>query len=228
MNEETKIIEDIEDIEKKIESEIKKSIFSKPWVQSITGIVVIIVLFVVFLFWRILGSEIKIDNSFIDTPIINLSPTVPGILDEIYVNVGQEVAPNTEVAKVGNETIVAKVGGVIVSVNHQEGQIFSPGTPVVSMINPDEETVVGQIDENKGLSDIKVGQVATFTVDAFGSKKFQGVVEEINPISDQSGVVFSISDKRQVKQFDVKVRFDVKSHPEFKEGMSAKITIYKK
>ena len=228
MNEEKKIIEDIENIEKKIEIEIKKSVFSKHWVQSLTGVIVILVLFVVFVFWRILSNEIKIDNSSIDVPIINLSPTTVGILDEIYVNVGQKIKPNTEVAKVGNETIVAKVGGIVVSVNHEEGQVFSPGTPVVSMINPDEEKVVGQIDENKGLSDIKIGQVATFTVDAFGSKKFQGVVDEINPISDQSGVVFNISDKRPVKQFDVKIRFDIASHPEFKEGMSAKITIYKK
>jgi multidrug resistance efflux pump len=228
MDEKNKIIKDMEDIEKNIEIEIKKSIFSKPWVQSLTGIIIIVVIFVVFLFWRILGNEIKIDNSSVSAPIIDLSPTTTGILDEIYVAVGQTIQPNTEVAKVGNETIVSKVGGIVVSVNHQEGQFFSPGMPVVSMINPEEERIVGQIDENKGLSDIKVGQVATFTVDAYGNKKFQGVVEEISPISDQSGVVFSISDKRQVKQFDVKVRFDISAHPEFKQGMSAKITIYKK
>jgi multidrug resistance efflux pump len=123
---------------------------------------------------------------------------------------------------------VSKVGGVIASVNHQEGQIFSAGTPVVSMINTGEERVVGQVDENKGLSDIKVGQVATFTVDAFGSKKYQGTVDEISPVADQSAVVFNISDERQVKQFDVKVSFDIKAYPELKDGMSAKITIYKK
>ncbi len=221
MNEENKQKE-------KIEVKIKKSVFLKPWVQSVTGIIVILVLFVVFLFWRILNNQIKIDNSFVDAPIINLSPTTAGILDEIYVDVGEKVQPNTEVAKVGNETIMAKVSGTIVEVNHQEGQFFSPGISVVSMINNEEERIVGKIDENKGLSDIKVGQIATFTIDAFGSKKFQGIVDEINPISDQSGVVFNISDKRQVKQFDVKIRFDINAHPEFKQGMSAKITIYKK
>ena len=224
MNEEQKIKESVE----KIEIEIKKSVFSKPWVQSITGIIVIVVLFLVFVSWRILSNEIKIENSYVNAPLISLSPTTTGILDEVYVSVGQKITPNTEVAKVGNETIVSKVGGIIVSVNHQEGQFFSPGMPVASMINPEEERIVGQIDENKGLSDIKIGQVATFTVDAYGSEKFQGVVEEISPISDQSGVVFSISDKRAVKQFDVKIRFDINAHPEFKQGMSAKITIYKK
>ena len=213
--------------EEKNEVKIKSSVFSKPWVQSITGIVVIVVLLVVFIFWRILDNQIKIDNSSIDAPIINLSSTTSGVLQEIYVNVGQEVLPNTQVARVGNETIFSKVGGIIVSVNSQEGQFFSPGTPVVSMINTDAERIVGKIDENKGLSDIKVGQTATFTIDAFGNKTFEGVVDEVSPISDQSGVVFNISDKREVKQFDVKIRFDVKAHPLFKEGMSAKITIYK-
>jgi len=228
MNEENKIVKDIEDIEKNIEIKIKESIFSKAWVQSLTGIIVIVVLFVVFFFWRIVNNEIKIDNSSVSAPIISLSPTTTGILDEIYVKVGQKIEANTEVAKVGNETIVAKVGGTVVAVNHQEGQFFSPGMPVVSMINPNEERIVGQVDENKGLSDIKIGQTATFTVDAYGNEKFQGVVDEISPISDQSGVVFSISDKRQVKQFDVKVKFDINAHPEFKQGMSAKIIIYKK
>ncbi len=214
--------------EEKKEIKIKESAFLKPWVQTVTGVVTILVLFIVFVFWRILSNEIKIENSFVDAPIINLSPTTTGILDEVYVKVGQEIGPNTSVAKVGNETIMSKVGGIVVSVNHQEGQLFAPGSTVVSMINPFEERIVGKIDENKGLSDIKVGQVATFTVDAFGNKKFLGIVEQINPTSDQSGVVFSISDKRQVKQFDVKIRFDIKAHPEFKQGMSAKITIYKK
>jgi len=226
--EEKKIIKDIEDIEKNIEIEIKKSIFAKPWVQSVTGMIIIIVFLVVFISLRILGNEIKIDNSSIDAPVIDLSPSTGGILNTIYVSVGQTVAPNTEIAEVGNETIVSKVGGIIVSVNHEEGQFFAPGTPIVSMINTGEERVVGQLDENKGLSDVKVGQIATFTVDAFGSKKFDGVVDEISPISDDSGVVFDISDKRPVKQFDIKIRFDVALHPELKEGMSAKITIYKK
>jgi len=70
--------------------------------------------------------------------------------------------------------------------------------------------------------------LASFTVDAFGSKKFFGIVDEISPISDQSGIVFNISDKREVKQFDIKVRFDIKAYPQLKEGMSAKIIIYKK
>jgi multidrug resistance efflux pump len=88
--------------------------------------------------------------------------------------------------------------------------------------------VVGTIDENKGLSDIHVGQMASFTVDAFGSKQYSGVVDEISPTSNQTDVVFNISDQRETQQFNVKVRFYQQKYPELKNGMSAKLTIFTK
>jgi hypothetical protein len=88
--------------------------------------------------------------------------------------------------------------------------------------------VVGTIDETKGLNDVKAGQRATFSVDAFPGKTYEGIVDQISPVSDDTGVVFSISDKRPVKKFDVKVSFSVANYPELKSGMSAKITVYTK
>jgi len=66
----------------------------------------------------------------------------------------------------------------------------------------------------------------TFTVDAFGSQQFSGVVDEIAPTSNQSAVVFNISDSRQTQQFDIKVRFDTSEYPDLRNGMSARMTIY--
>ena len=204
----------------------KTSVFSKPWVQSLTGIIILVLILAGFMVWRVTAGKIKTDNASIDAPIINLSPSTLGSLDSIYVNVGDNIAANTQVAKVGKEIISSKVNGIVVSVNHQEGQIFTPGQPVVSMINIDEERVVAKIDENKGLENIKIGQPVIFTVDTFGSKNYEGIIDEISPISDESGIVFSISDKRATKRFDVKIRFDTKKYPELKVGMSAKITIF--
>ena len=220
------IKEQIKKEEKIIENTIKKSIFSKSWVQSLTGIIILFLLLGVFVFWRMTSGQIKTDNALIDAPIINLSPTTTGSLTDIYVKVGDKIEANTQVAKVGNEIITSKVGGIIVSVNHQEGQIFNSGQAVVSMVNTNEERVTAKIDENKGLEDIKVGQPVVFTVDTFGSKKYEGVVDEVSPISDESGVVFNISDKRATKQFDIKVRFDTNKYFELKVGMSAKITVF--
>jgi multidrug resistance efflux pump len=96
------------------------------------------------------------------------------------------------------------------------------------MIDPTQLRVVGTIDEDKGLSEIHVGQLGTFTADAFGSKQYQGVVDEVDPSANQQDVVFNISDSREEQQFDVKVRFDTGQYPELKNGMSAKLTIFTK
>lgn len=216
----------IKEEEKIIEKALKKSMFSKPWFQSIVIIICMFLLLGAFTFWKMTVGQIKTDNASIQAPIINLSPTTPGSLESIYVKVGDNITANTPVAKVGDETIISKVSGIIVSLNHQEGQIFTPGQSVVSMINLDEEKIIAKIDENKGFKNIKIGQPVTFTVDAFGSKNYVGVIDEVSPISDENSLVFSISDKRATKQFDIKVRFDTNKYSELKVGMSAKITIF--
>lgn len=214
---------------KKIEEQIlKKNIVSKPWFKSMVGIIGIILVLIAFIYWRMVSGKIVIENSSIEAPIINLSSSTGGVLSDIYVNVGDVILDNTPVAKVGNEIITSKVKGVVVSVNYLEGQFFGAGSPVVSMINIKEEKILGKIDEDKGLIDIKIGQPATFTVDAFGNKIFNGVVSEVSPMSNQSGVIFNISDKREIKKFDVKVSFDQNEYPMLKQGMSAKITVFVK
>ncbi|MFA5109560.1 MAG: efflux RND transporter periplasmic adaptor subunit [Patescibacteria group bacterium] len=179
------------------------------------------------IYWRVVSNRIVIDKSMISAPQIDLAAKTAGPLEEVFVNEGDEVLANAVLARVGNELIKAKTAGLIISVKKDIGQLFNSGTPVISMIDLSQLRVVGQIDENKGLADITVGQSAVFTVDAFGSQKFTGVVDEINQTSNDSGVAFSISDKREIKKFNIKVRFNTLAHPEFKNGMSAKITIYR-
>jgi len=114
-----------------------------------------------------------------------------------------------------------------VQVSDTIGAQIPPGLSVVKMIDPAQLRVVGRIDENKGLSQIAVGNPVTFTVDAFGGKQFKGVVDEIVPTSNASDIVFSISGKRAEQSFDIKARFNVEAYPELKNGMSARMQIYR-
>lgn len=209
-------------------STTKTSFFKKPLVQSLIGIVLIVIILVGLLYWKSISTYITIDLSQISAPIINIGPESAGILSEVYVKPGEVVTVNEPLAQIGSEILSAKTSGIVVSIENTPGQVFAPGSPVVSMIDPTQLRVVGKIDEDKGLARIKVGDPATFTVDAFGGKQFTGLVDEISPTANQSSVVFSISDKREIKQFDLKVRYDIASHPEFKNGMSAKLRIYAK
>jgi multidrug resistance efflux pump len=214
-------------MENQTENTKKSSPLGNKWIKGGLLLIVLLVIGIALIYWQSSNSIIKIDKSSISTSIIGLSPTNPGPLEEVYVNEGDVVSDYTPVARVGDELIKTKISGMIISVNKNVGTIFAAGSPVVTMIDPSQLRVTGTIEEDKGLEDIKVGQMATFTVDAFKSKKYQGIVDEISSTSHDSGVVFTISDKRETKLFDVKVRFNPDKYPELKNGMSAKITIYK-
>ncbi len=127
------------------------------------------------------------------------------------------------VAQVGTELVKTTTPGIVISAASTVGSLAGPSAPVVTVIDPSALRVVGEVKEDKGLADIEVGDRAVFTVDAFGGQKFEGVVDEVSPTSNESDVVFSVSDKREEQQFDVKVAYDQEKYPQLKNGMSAKI-----
>jgi multidrug resistance efflux pump len=178
-------------------------------------------------YWFSIQKRVAIEKAEISAPSIDLSASASGLLEEVFVKAGDQVRTDAVVARVGNELIKTRTSGLIINAKNDIGRIFNRGEEGVSMIDPDELRVVGHIEEDKGLKEILVGQRAIFSVDAFSSREYFGTVDEISEVSRQSGVVFNISDKREVKQFDVKIRFNINEYPELKNGMSAKIWIYK-
>jgi multidrug resistance efflux pump len=222
LKEEREILTEVREEKSEIKN-LKRNIY-------ITAAAIVLILgggIVGFTYWQVSSARIYIDMAEVSAPVTNLAASVPGVLKDTYVQAGDTVAPLSPVALVGDSLAKTETGGLIISVQNDIGKIFGAGEPVASMIDPSALRIVGQVDENKGLSDIRVGQKAIFTVDAFGSKTYTGVVDEISPTSRDSGVVFSISDKREVKVFDIKVRFDTTAYPELSNGMSARIWIYK-
>lgn len=188
--------------------------------------VVIIVAAVVAAYFMLSASRVYIDTASIDAPLINLAPSTAGRLNAVYVNPGDTVAANQPVALVGTEILESKVAGLIVNVNDTVGANVAPGEAVVTEVDPTQLRVVGSLAENKGLSQIAVGDPVHFTVDAFGGKTFVGVVDEVAPTSNASDVVFSVSDKRAEQNFDIKARFDTSAYPQLKNGMSARMWVY--
>ena len=180
-----------------------------------------------FAYWKNSSNFIYTDKAEINAPTTNIAPQNSGVLQEIFVNQGDLIDENTVVARVDSELLKTKTQSIVVGIENNIGKLFNRGEVIITVINPDDLRVVAHIDENKGLNEIKIGQSAIFTVDTFGSKKYEGVVDEISPSSRQGDIVFNISDKRETRVFDVKVRFDTKKYPELKNGMSAKIWIYK-
>lgn len=222
---EQKIETAIENTVEKIEVAEKKLIHN-PWVRSAGVLILAGAIVGTALYWQDSRTRIGIDKSQISAPLVALSPSKAGELNQIYVNVGDVIKSNSAVAQVGDELIKSKTGGVVVDIKNNIGKNINPGEAVVSVIDPKELRVIGTIEENKGLDKLRVGQLASFTVDAFGSKTYEGVIDEISATSKVSGVVFNISDKRATQEFEIKIRFNQDKYPELKNGMSAKLTIF--
>jgi len=192
--------------------------------------IVLVILFIIgsYIVYEKIADRVFIDDSLIQAPIITLSPTASGRVQEMDVNEGQYVQKGDQLAIVGSETIRAATDGLIVSAPDITGSTTSIQTPLIQMINPIDIRVAGTLDENKGLDQIKVGQVVSFTIDAFPGKTYWGYVDEVAPTAKTSQLSFSISSERPTQQFIVYARFNSAKYPEIKNGMSAKMTVYTK
>lgn len=200
-----------------------------PWVLAIAAFIVVVIGGGIgaFAYFAASSKTVYIDTAQIEAPLVDLSPTTSGVLNQVYVTEGETIPPNTIVAEVGTELIKSTAGGLVVTVNNQLGKQVSPTDVIVETIDPTQLRVVGQVQEDKGLVDIAVGDKASFTVDAFGSQQFEGVVDEVAPTAVSSDVVFNVSDQREEQNFDVKVQFNTTEYPQLKNGMSARIWVYK-
>jgi multidrug resistance efflux pump len=196
---------------------------------AIVGGLLLLVIIVVGIFYLITTqNQIYTDKADIEAPSVAIASPQGGTLQKMLVENGQVVAADTPVAQVADQILRTSEAGQVIDAQSVVGETVTPGMPVVTIIHPEDLRVVAHVDEDKGLNGIRVGQLVSFTVDASGSKKYTGIVDEISASSRQSGVVFNISDSREVKQFDVKIKYDVAKYPQLKNGMSAKVTIFKK
>lgn len=182
---------------------------------------------VTVLYLMLAKNQIYIEQSSIEAPIITISSSSGGELRQLFMKAGDHIDARTPIAQVGNDIVTAPQSGTILSTVNAIGQSFSPKEVVATMIHPDDLRLVAQVEEDKGLNDIRVGQSVFFTVDAFGSKQYAGIVDEVSQTARSGDIVFNISNTRQEQQFNVKIRFNQTAYPEIMNGMSAKTWIYK-
>jgi len=213
---------------KKLGNTIKNIFKDKASRRVFIIIVVLIAVLAGYTYYLSSANKVFIEDSLINAPIISISPDAPGKVIDDYVTEGNMVKKGDSLALVGTQTLKAYTDGLVISVDNEKGSIASAQIPVIQMVDLSTMRVDGTIDENKGLNDVKVGQVASFTVDALPGDTFWGYVDEISPTAKQTQLAFSISSTRPTQQFDIYVRYDSYSHPEIKNGMSAKITVYTK
>lgn len=190
------------------------------------GIVAATVAIVVFI--TLTANRVSIEDSLVAGSITIVSPTNPGQLQEIDVYEGQKIKRGDVIGIVSGQSYVSDIDGTVIMANNSIGSIVSSQSPLAEIVNDSQMRIAGTIDENKGLKDIKVGQVVSFTVDAMPGKTFWGYIDEVSPSAKQTQMSFSISSERPTQQFVVYAKYDSTKYPEIKNGMSAKMTVYTK
>jgi multidrug resistance efflux pump len=209
---------------KKIFSKFKKRKFLK-----IGGLVsLLIILACIYFYFRLTSGKVFIDHSLIQAPVLIISPSTSGKVAEIDVKEGQSVENGDTLAIVGSETLRADTDGLIISASDLTGSAVNPQTQLIQMIRPVNLRVVGTIDEDKGLNNIRVGQVVSFTIDALPNTTYWGYVDEISPSAVAPAFSFSTSTERPTQQFTVYAKFNSAAYPAIKNGMSAKMEVYTK
>ena len=198
----------------------------RQFLKKVAIVLVIILLIGSYVLYKELAGRVFIDDSLIQAPIITISPSTGGAVQEMDVTEGQTVQKGDTLAIVGSQYLRAQTDGLIITAPDLTGSSVSPQTQLIQMIQPVDLRIAGTIDENKGLNKIKVGQVVSFTVDAFPGQTFWGYVDEIAPTAKTAQLSFSISSERPTQQFVVYANFDAAKYPQIRNGMSAKMTVY--
>lgn len=193
----------------------------------LTSFVIILVL-AGFFFFQTKENKILVEDSLISAPLITIVPSTAGKLEELNVYENEIIKKGDPLMTVSGQTTYADADGLVVMANNLVGGVVNPQTSIIQVINPADIRVAGTLDENKGLKDVRVGQVVSFSVDAYPGKTFWGYVDEVSPSAKQTQASFSISSERPTQQFVIYARFDTSAHPEIKNGMSAKMTVYTK
>ncbi|MCL4353150.1 efflux RND transporter periplasmic adaptor subunit [Patescibacteria group bacterium] len=201
--------------------------FKNPTVIRIAiGVLLFMLLSGGYLFYQFREGRVEIEDSLIEAPVISVAPRSSGRLISLIAHRGEFVTKGQALAVVDSDTIRADSDGIVTGINQDVGSSVSPQAPIMQLINPNHLRATGTIDENKGLNLIKIGQAASFTVDAFPGKTFWGYVDAISESAKQTQAAFSISSQRPTQQFEVYVNYNTRKYPRLKDGMSARITVY--
>ncbi|HEX2060060.1 MAG TPA: efflux RND transporter periplasmic adaptor subunit, partial [Thermoanaerobaculia bacterium] len=106
-------------------------------------------------------------------------------------------------------TMIAPMAGVITALPVEEGEVAvigtmnNPGTVLLTIADMSVVEAVMEVDETD-IPNVKVGQRATVTIDAYPNKTFSGVVTEVG----SSPITGSVTGAAEAVNFEVKIQLD--------------------
>ena len=112
-------------------------------------------------------------------------------------------------------TVVAPIEGVVTALPVKEGEVTvigtmnNAGTQLLTISDMGEVEAVMMVDETS-VPQVKVGQTASLSIDAYPGKTFQGVVTEVgsSPIPKNDPDLLSLTQGSEAINFKVKIRVE--------------------
>jgi RND family efflux transporter MFP subunit len=102
---------------------------------------------------------------------------------QAVVQQAQAAVASAQVA-LNNASLVAPFSGTVQNLTAQVGQVVSPGSPLLSLINNSGLKIEAYVSEND-VANIKPGDDASVTLDAFGSTAFPATVTTVDAAQTQ-------------------------------------------
>src|SRR6266542_3958040 len=151
-------------------------------------------------------AEYQKTKSAYDTAQANLSATQQRLQES-----GANLAASRD--SLSKTTVSAPIAGVITYLPVKEGEVTiigtmnNPGTQLLTVSDMSEVEAVMMVDETS-VPEVKVGQKANLTVDAYPGQKFKGIVTEVgsSPIAKNDPDLLSLTQGSEAINFKVKIR----------------------
>ncbi len=188
------------------------------------------------------------DDAQVSGQLVNVSAVTAGSLSTLSVKVGDTVTAGEAIGSVTPATtsatgttgttgtpsaidVTSPISGSVVQTFAVQGQVVSPGLPIVEIANLNALTVTAYVDEN-AISNISTGQAVDISIDAYSGTSFSGHVQQIVqsaasefsllPTEDNASGNFTKVSQR----IPVVITLDNTGGKDIVPGMSAEVTIH--
>jgi len=151
-------------------------------------------------------AEFQRARSLVDTAEANLSAA-----NQRMREMGANLAASRD--SLSKTTVTAPIGGVVTFLPVKEGEVTvigtmnNPGTQLLTISDMSEVEAVMMVDETS-VPEVKIGQKANLTIDAYPNRNFEGVVTEVgnSPIARNDPDLLSLTQGSEAINFKVKIR----------------------
>lgn len=132
-----------------------------------------------------------------------------------------------------NTQIKAPSDGVVAKTSAEVGQLAAVGVPLVGFVSSESRWITANFKETE-IEDVKIGKPAEISIDAIGTRKYEGEVESISPAT---GATFTLlppdnatgNFTKVVQRIPVRIKFKNLGPDDFdliRAGLSAQIKVH--